>query len=142
MIETLIIDNDKTRLNIPLIYDFLTNESSWAKGITLSTVEKSIKHSLCFGGYINSEQVAFCRVITDYSTFANLVDVIVFPDHRGKGIAKRLMKKVIEHPELVGIRHFTLATSDAHSLYQQFGFKPLEKPEIFMERHNKDIYKK
>ena len=81
-------------------------------------------------------------MITDYSTFANLVDVIVFPDHRGKGIAKRLMKKVIEHPELVGIRRFTLATSDAHSLYQQFAFKPLEKPEIFMERYNKDIYKK
>ena len=138
----LIINNDRTRLKIPLIYDFLTNESSWAKGITLSTVEKSIKHSLCFGGYINSEQVAFRRVITDYSTFANLVDVIVFPDYRGKGIAKYLMKKVIEHPELVGIRRFTLATSDAHSLYQQFGFKPLEKPEIFMERYNKDIYKK
>jgi hypothetical protein len=36
------------------------------------------------------------------------------------------------HPELQGLRRWLLATRDAHGLYAQFGFLPLDKPERIM----------
>lgn len=81
-----------------------------------------MKNSLCFGGYVGSAQVAFARVISDYATFANLGDVFVLPKYRGKGYSGELMRAIIAHPNLQGLRRTTLATRNAHGLYAQFGF--------------------
>lgn len=134
------ISTDKSDLDIDLIHAFLTNDSSWAKGISRQLVERSIEHSLCFGGFIDGSQVAFARVITDRSTFANLVDVFVLPAHRGKGYSKRLMEAVMAHDDLQGLRRFSLATADAHGLYATFGFTPPSKPEALMERYFPGLY--
>lgn len=134
------ISTDTKELDVPLIHRFLTGHSGWAQGIPLSTVQKSLRHSLCFGGYLDGQQIAFARVISDYATFANLVDVFVLPTQRGKGYGKQLMHTVIAHPELQGLRRFTLATADAHGLYAQFGFTPLHKPQRFMERYAPAVY--
>jgi GNAT superfamily N-acetyltransferase len=136
------ISTNPTELDISLIHRFLSEQSYWAKGIPLAVVEKSIRHSLCFGGYQDDRMVAFARVISDYATFANLVDVFVLPEYRGKGLSKQLMAAIVSHPELQGLRRFTLSTSDAHSLYEQFGFKSLAKPQSFMERHEPTVYSK
>ncbi|RQP25280.1 N-acetyltransferase [Albitalea terrae] len=137
---TLEISNDKSRLDLPVIHRFLSETSSWAKGISLDVVKRSIEHSLCFGGYLDGQQIAFCRVITDSATFANLVDVFVLPEHRGQGHSKTLMQAVMAHPGLQGLRRFTLATGDAHGLYAQFGFTPPLRPQSLMERYFPDIY--
>ena len=106
----------------------------------MATLEKAIANSLCFGGFVVERQVAFARVISDFATFANLVDVFVLPEMRGMGYGKLLMETVVAHPQLQGLRRFTLATTDAHRFYAQFGFTPLVKPETFMERHFPGIY--
>lgn len=137
---TLRISTDRTELDIPLVHGFLSQHSGWAKGVSLPIVKKAIEHSLCFGGYLGPQQVAFARVISDYATFANLVDVFVIPECRGMGYSKAIMSAVLAHPELQGLRRFTLATADAHGLYEQFGFKPLLKPQTFMERYFPDVY--
>jgi len=134
------ITTDKSRLDIALIHRFLTEQSTWAQGIPLATVRKAIEHSLCFGGFVDGRQIAFARVISDYSTFANLVDVFVLPEHRGRGHSKALMHAVLAHPELQGLRRFTLATGTAHGLYAQFGFTPPLKPQTLMERYVPDLY--
>ena len=131
---------DVSKMDLVMIHRFLSEESQWAKGIPISIVEKSLKNSLCFGGFIDNYQIAFARVISDFSTFANLVDVFVLPKHRGKDYGKKLIKSVIAHPELQGLRRFTLATADAHELYRQYGFTSLSKPKIFMQRYTPDIY--
>ena len=77
-------------------------------------------------------------MITDQATFANLVDVIVWPEHRGNGIARLLMAAVLQHPSVQHVRRFTLATSNAHGLYQKFGFTALSRPDSFMG--SSDIY--
>jgi len=61
-------------------------------------------------------------------------------EHRGKGLSKMLMKFIMNYPQLQGFRRFSLATRDAHSLYAQFGFAPLQKPDRFMEIARPDIY--
>lgn len=134
------ISTDKAALDIPLIHGFLSERSTWAVGMPLALLEKAIANSLCFGGYEDGKQIAFARVITDGATFANLVDVFVLPEHRGLGHSKRLVEAVMAHPELQGLRRFSLATSDAHGLYARFGFAPPQRPQTLMERYFPDVY--
>ena len=134
------ISTDRAELDVALIHGFLAQQSTWARGIALDIVRRSIEHSLCFGGFIGDAQIAFARVVSDFATFANLVDVFVLPEQRGHGYAKQLMRVVLDHPQLQGLRRFTLATADAHGLYMQFGFTALDSPERFMERFVADIY--
>ena len=135
------ISTDKAELAVPLTHGFLTN-SYWARGIPLEIVARAIKHSLCFGGFVGPAQVAFARVVTDYATFANLLDVFVLPEHRGRGHGTALMQAVFSHPQLQGLRRFTLATADAHGLYARFGFTAPAATQSLMERYVPDIYQK
>jgi GNAT superfamily N-acetyltransferase len=134
------ISNAVDELDLPLIHRFLSEHAGWAKGIPFALVQRSVQHSLCFGGFLGNKQVAFARVISDFATFANLVDVFVLQEHRGKGYSKALVSAVLAHPKLQGLRRFTLTTSDAHALYAQFGFTPPLRPHTFMERYAPDIY--
>jgi len=128
-------------MDLSVIHGYLSH-SYWSKNIPFNIVETAINNSLCFGVFTQSGiQVAFARMITDTATFAYLADVFVLEEHRGKGISKWLMQEIIEHPKLQGIRRMALATSDAHGLYQQFGFKKLNSPDSFMELHLPDVYK-
>ena len=134
------ISSDKSRLDIDLIHRFLSEHSTWAIGIPRATVERSIEHSLCFGGYENGEQIAFARVVSDYATFAYLMDVFVLPQHQNRGLSLRLLEVIKAHPQLQGLRRFMLASSNARGLYERFGFTALGKPEIMMEINVADIY--
>ncbi len=138
--STYTVSTDKSRLDLNLIYEFLNTESYWAKGIPRDTFEKSISGALCFGVYQGTKQVAFARIITDYATVAYLGDVFVLPEHRGQGISKLLLKTIHAHPEIQGLRRWILLTKDAHTLYEQAGWSPIKKPELWMELHNPDPY--
>jgi GNAT superfamily N-acetyltransferase len=134
------ISTDPERLDLDMIHRFLTEESYWSRGIPRATVERAIRHSLCFGVYQGSEQIGFGRVVTDRATFALLSDVFILDGHRGKGLSKWLMRCIIGHEDLQGLRRLLLLTSDAHGLYSQFGFEPLGAPGRFMEVLRADIY--
>ena len=134
------VSTEVAELDVPLIHHFLSKNTYWAKDIPIALVQKSIANSLCFGGFIGKDQVAFARVISDYTTFANLVDVFVLPEHRGRGYSKALMDAVFSHHLLQGLRRFTLATGDAHGLYAQYGFTAPLFPETLMERYFPSIY--
>ncbi len=134
------ISTDRTELDVPLIYRFLSEQSTWAVGISRAVVDRAIENSLCFGGYVDGRQVAFARVITDYATFGNLVDVFVIPEYRGRGYSLELMKAVMAHPSLKTLRRFMLATGDAHGLYEKFGFTAPQRPETLMERFFPNMY--
>jgi len=138
---TLRISTDPAELDLAMIHGFLSEQSTWARGIPFATLQTAIAHSLCFGGFVGSAQVAFARVVSDHATFANLVDVFVLPGHRGQGHGKMLVQAVVEHPRLQGLRRFTLATADAHGLYAQFGFTAPLRPHTLMERYQPDIYR-
>jgi len=139
--DSFIVTTDPARLEIDFIHGYLTR-SYWAEGITRETVERSIASSLCFGVYEGEKQVGFARVITDYATFAYLADVFIIESHRRRGLSKFLMECIVNHPQLQGLRRWTLGTRDAHELYTKYGFTPLAKPDRFMERHNPEVYKR
>ena len=136
------ISDEKNLLDLKIIHKYLSEESYWCNGIPIETVAKSIDGSHCFGLYHFEKQIGFARVVTDHATFAYLADVFILSEHQGKKLSKWLMKTIVEHPKFQNLRRWMLATRDAHSLYEQFGFKTLEKPDRFMELHNPDVYQK
>ena len=135
------ISCDKEALDFDFIYQYLHNHAYWCLGIPEDVVKKSIQHSLCFGVYLESKQIGFARVISDYATFAYLGDVFIDPACRGNGYSKQLMDAVTQHPDLQGLRRFSLNTADAHSLYEQYGFTSLNAPDRGMEIVDPDIYR-
>jgi GNAT superfamily N-acetyltransferase len=135
------VSTDQERLDLETIYAFLANKSEWARGIPRSTLEKSVRLSLCFGLFHGDREVGFARVISDCATIAYLGDVFVLPEYRGRGLAKWLMECICSHPELQNLRRWILVTEDAHGLYKKYGFTQLAHPEGFMELHNPDVYK-
>lgn len=142
-----LISTDKSKLDIDTIHKYLVR-SYWSQNIPREIVARAIENSFCFGLYFgassNSEekQIGFARVISDFATYAYLADVFVLEEFRGQGLSKWLMQCIIEHPALQGFRRFTLATKDAHGLYAQFGFTPLQSPDRYMERFDPDVYQK
>ena len=128
-----VFSNDKSKLQITVIHQYLSKESYWAQNIPLAIVEESIKGSVCFGVYFENEQVGYARVITDNATFGYLADVFILTAHRKKGLSKELMAFIMAYPPFKGLRRLMLATLDAHGLYKQFGFTPLATPDRIME---------
>src|ERR1044072_8923114 len=98
-------------------------------------MERSIRGSVPFvlrDGH--GQHAGFARVINDRATFGYISDLFVLPEHRGKGLSRRLMDAIMGHPDLHDLRRWMLATSDAHGLYEKFGFRPLAAPGGMMER--------
>lgn len=126
--QEFLLSTDKTKLQIDTIHSFL-QRSHWAANRPLATIVKSIEHSLCYGIYRNSAQLGFARLVTDYSTYAYLCDVFIDEKYRGRGLSKWMMSCIMENPDLSQLRRFTLATKDAHGLYEKFGFKSLSQEE-------------
>lgn len=137
-----LISTDVTKLDIEVIYSFLTHESGWSNGISKEKVITSIQNSLNFGVYHQQQFIGFARVISDFSTIAYLGDIFIVEHYRGLGLSKWLMQTIMEHPELQGLRRWILLTSTADWLYKKYGFTKLPQPEVYMEKYNPEVYKK
>jgi GNAT superfamily N-acetyltransferase len=137
-----VISDDPSRLDIDYVHAFLA-KSYWSPGIPRDVVARAIANSLPFGLYdASGAQCGFARVITDRATYAYIADVFVGEAYRRKGLGKLLMRAIMTHPDLQGLRRWSLGTRDAHGLYQQFGFRGLAHPERFMEIAKPDAYKR
>jgi len=136
-----LISSDPRRIDLDVVHRFLAR-SYWAAGIPRATVERSIAGSLSFGVYHAATQVGFARVITDRATFAYLADVFVLEEERGQGLGEWLMETILAHPDLQGLRRFSLVTRDAQGLYRKFGFHEVAHPERHMEIVRPDVYRR
>lgn len=134
------ITSDIEQMDFDVIHGFLS-QSYWAKGIPASLQKTALENSWCFA-VLNRDNatIAFARLITDRATFAYLADVFVLESERGKGISKMLVEHIMSQPAVQQMRRIMLATADAHSLYEQYGFVPISQPEKLMQVHRPDIY--
>jgi len=123
-------------VDIDVVHDYLSSHSYWAAGRSRDVVAASVAHSaLVVGAYTgDGSQVGFARMISDLATFAWLADVFVLEPHRGRGLGRALVRSAVEHPDFINLQRQVLATADAHSLYADFGFAPLDQSERWMVR--------
>lgn len=137
--EGIEITTDPARIDAIAAHAFLRG-AYWSEEIPLETVQRAIAGSLCAAALDGGRQVGFARVVTDRATFAYLCDVYVLESHRGRGLATRLVRALLEHPELQGLRRWLLVTRDAHPVYAPLGFRPLAAPEGYMEIARPGLY--
>jgi GNAT superfamily N-acetyltransferase len=139
--DSFTLSTDSSRLDVDAIHAFLAT-SYWAEGIPREILERALRNSLCFGLYEGMLQIGLARVITDAATYTYVCDVYVLPEWRGRGLGTWMMEHVMAHPDLQGLRRFSLVTRDAHELYRPFGFTEIASPGRHMEIVRPGIYKK
>lgn len=130
---------DLTEADLRVAWGWMARESYWARQIPWPVFERACRGSICFGLFEADRIVAFARVVTDGATFAWLCDVFVDGEARGRGLGKALMDGVLADPRLQDLRRWGLATADAHGLYAQYGFEPVD-PLRHMEKVDRAIY--
>ena len=128
------ISTDKQRIDRELVHAFLRDHSYWAASRTREENDRVIDACLTFGVYEDDRQLAYARVLTDTVAFAYLGDVFVLPEQRGRGVGKALMEAILDHPHVKHVRRTALVTDDAHGLYAQYGFAPLDDVRKWMQR--------
>jgi len=130
------ISSDKDKLDVPKIHQEVKS-TYWGGYRTPEMTQKTIDTCLCFGVYSHeSEQVGFARVLTDKVVFAYLMDVIIFEPHKGKGLGKKLVATILEHPDIKAVHTVGLKTMDAHGLYEPLGFKKIGDSAMWMAMDN------
>ena len=120
------------RVQFDLVHSWLA-DTYWSPGIARERVERAAYNSsLVISAFLDGVQVGYLRVVSDRTTFGYFCDVIVSPDHRGKGIGRAMVQYALDHPEYQGMRRWTLATKDAHGVYSALGFEHVQNPENWM----------
>jgi GNAT superfamily N-acetyltransferase len=120
------IDDDRARVNLDVLWDFLSTEAYWARWRTRDVVEQQVRTAWrVVGAYEEGtgQMVGFARAVSDGCAMAYLADVFVLPSHRGHGLGVRLVRAMIEEGPGARFR-WMLHTQDAQSLYAKFGFAP------------------
>jgi len=113
--------DNKSLISIDKVCELLGN-SYWANNRKKETTIKAIENSLCIGIYLKEKMVGFARIVTDYATMYWLCDVIIDIQYRKNGLGTKLIEIITKMKELDGMFGI-LATSDAHGLYEKYGFK-------------------
>jgi GNAT superfamily N-acetyltransferase len=116
------LDDDRTRVDVDAVHDFLTNHAYWALGRSRDAVERcACESARVVSLFHDGRQVGYCRAVTDGVSAVYLADVYVLPEHRGKGLGSELVEEMIERGPYAD-RKWLLHTEDAHELYRRLGF--------------------
>lgn len=122
--DNYVLTDDRSRIDLDAVCDLLKH-TYWAHDRPRSIIEKSLEHSVCFSLFRDGQQTGFARAVTDHATFTWVCDVVIHPDHRGRGLGRWMVQTLLEHPALQTVSQH-LRTDDAHGLYESFGFQLVE----------------
>lgn len=113
----------------------LLDTSFWCKGISTDEIMKGAMNSALNVGVFTKEnnQIAYCRVISDKTRFAYILDVVVDEKFRRQGIGQAMIKTILNSEELSDVYQWMLITKDAHGVYSKAGFKELSRADQWME---------
>jgi len=101
-------------------------EEWWTRGRSLESVQKMLANTSFVFGLVPSDSdqlIGFARVVTDCVFKALILDLIVHPDFRKKGLGEFLMKRIHEHPSLKNVKHLELyCLPELVPFYEKLGF--------------------
>jgi len=128
-------DDDPARIDVAAAWAFLDRDAYWGRWRGADDFHRQVAGSWRVVGCYETgtgAMVGFARAVSDGVGFAYLADVLVLPEHRGRGLGARLVEEMVERGPGAGFR-WMLHTADAHGLYARFGFAPadatvLERP--------------
>jgi GNAT superfamily N-acetyltransferase len=118
------VDDDRARVDLDVVWQFLSSEAYWNRWRTRSDVEGQVQRAWrVVGAYdaATGAMVGFARATSDGVSDAYLADMFVLEEYRGRGLSRRILQEMIDDGPGRGFR-WMLVTSDAHGLYSKFGF--------------------
>jgi GNAT superfamily N-acetyltransferase len=131
------LDDARGRVDVDAAHAFLTH-SYWADGRTRETVARLVAGAArVVGLYRGDQMVGFCRIESDETTYALLLDVFVLPEHRGNGLGVELVREAVDRGPHAGLPWF-LGTRDAHGLYARFGFAAPDDRQMYRPGATRD----
>jgi len=131
--DNLYYSTQQSDMDLDLIFNFIKN-SYWGNLRTYEEQKIALENTLNFGLFKDDKQIGYARVMTDRVFFAYLLDAFVVQDQQGKGYAKILIDHILNDDRIKNVDRWMLATKDAHSLYEKFGFESVKSPEKLMDR--------
>ncbi len=120
------LDDNPERVDRNTVWQFLSTEAYWARWRTRADLEQQLDSAWrVVGVYENGTgaMVGFARAVSDGVAYAYLADLYIDNAFRGQGLGTELVAAMIDMGPGAEFR-WTLHTSDAHGLYQKFGFAP------------------
>ena len=99
----------------------------WTAGRAEDDVRAMLEHCDRVFGFAEPSSgrlAAFARVITDFIYKALVLDVIVDPAHRERGLGKALLDRILGDPRLASVKHVELyCREEMIPFYERFGFE-------------------
>ncbi len=109
---------------VPLELQDLYRFTRWGRSRSLEQIDKMlVGTSMCFSVRYNDKLVAFCRIMTDFVFRGSLWDILVHPDHQGKGIGSNLLKYALNHPSIKNVPVMVTYTSELTDFMGRLGFE-------------------
>jgi GNAT superfamily N-acetyltransferase len=128
------IDDDRARVDLDVVWKFLSTEAYWGRSRTREQLEAQVRAAWRVVGAYEKDtgrMVGFARAFSDGVMSAYLADVFVVGEARGHGVGKELVAEMIDRGPGASMR-WMLHTNDAHGLYRRFGFG--DPDNTFLER--------
>ena len=118
------LDDDRSRFDLDAAWELLDRYAYWARFRTRDVVERQLAGAWrVLAAYHDGQLIGFARAMADGETLGYLADVVVAPEHRGRGIGRALTHAMVADGPGAGWR-WMLHTRDAHGLYAELGFAP------------------
>lgn len=100
-------------------------EYDWWSDRDVASVQAALEHTpLALGLEEDGDLVAAARVLTDYTYYARIYDVIVRTDRRSEGVGAELLSAVVDHPDLSDVNPVLICRDGLVSFYESVGFEP------------------
>ena len=108
----------------------LYRDYEWWADRTTEDVRRALAGTAVAVGVEADDLVAAARVLTDYTYYAKVYDVIVAADSRGEGHGERLLEAVVDHPDLQAVDGLALSCREGLiPFYESVGFERFD-PEM------------
>lgn len=107
----------------------------WTKERSLDDVRIMVENSSLLIGFVDEDEklVGFCRILTDFVFRATIYDVIVAEACRGRGLGRKSMDAVSQHPRLQRVSTLSLCCKpEMTPFYEKWGFRAFDERPLWM----------
>jgi GNAT superfamily N-acetyltransferase len=130
---------DPTPEDAPEVTDLYADYGWWAdrtvEGVRRALAETAVTVSIEVDG-----RLVAARVLTDLTYYANVFDVVVAADRRGEGVGERLLRAVVDHPDLQQVDGLSLlCRTGLVPYYESVGFERFDPETAIPEGGTEEI---
>ncbi|MDO9509002.1 MAG: GNAT family N-acetyltransferase [Thermovirgaceae bacterium] len=109
-----------TAIDLQELYRF----TRWGRSRSIEQIDLMLQGtSMCFSVRHSGRLAAFCRILTDFVFRGSLWDIMVHPDHQGKGLGSSLLDYALNHPKVRSIPLIITYTSELSPFLSRLGFR-------------------